>query len=219
MSVEPFVADVLYSLRVRLGTLQHELLLASALYLDGQDERDPTVRRQAAMHALRATIEFLESIDDFKQARLTLPFEGLFSALDEADKGSADPILEPRRPSHRPLDTEFETHLKAYAAVAMSLWMRCGDKERRAGEKVAKALAQAGFRLPGKRGRRPDATTVKNWRAKCIGHHGGSRIGRAYERLLAWIETVGMVNEETANRMLDGLVSFVRERNLLKSPS
>jgi hypothetical protein len=210
---------VLYSLRVRLGTLQHELLLATALYLDGQDERDPTVRRQAAMHALRAIIEFLESIDDFKRVPLTLPFEGLFSALGEADKGTADPLLEPRRPDHRPPDTESETHLKAYAAVAMSLRMRCGDKEQQAGEKVAKVLSDAGFRLPGERGRRPNATTIKNWRSKCTGHHGGSPIGKAYDRLLARLETAGMVNEQTANRMLDGLVSFVRERNLLKSHS
>ena len=107
---------------------------------------------------------------------------------------------------------------KAYAAVAMTLWMRCGDKEYQAGENVAKALTDAGFLLPGEKGRRPDATTIKNWRSKCTGHHGGSPIGKAYDRLLARLETAGMVNEETANRMLDGLVSFVRARIYLSPP-
>ena len=65
----------------------------------------------------------------------------------------------------------------------METLMEGGATKLNAADKVAKALAKAGYRLTGKK--LPRAKTVAAWRDKLAGHSGGSEGARYFTKMLA----------------------------------
>jgi hypothetical protein len=85
-----FLRNLLASLTIRLGTLEDQLRFSHLLYVDGTNESDVNLQRQAVMHALYTVIDFIESFDESNKDNLTKPLARLAQALFEADQGKHD---------------------------------------------------------------------------------------------------------------------------------
>jgi hypothetical protein len=88
----------------------------------------------------------------------------LLKALDNVSCGHRDPFFEPSI-SHRPRDNSETSNFKLFAFCAMVARSReSGESLRKSAAWVAKAIAKAGYRVPG--GKHPSADTVIGWRKK-----------------------------------------------------
>jgi len=208
---EHLVSNALTMIRIRLGTLTERLRFAKRLY-EAYEESE--AHREAAMLSLTAVIDFLNSVDDCHREQLGKPLLTLFVALDAVHKGKRSPILEPAKQSGRPSDTDFEAGYKAWAAAAMTLLMDNGLQQKEAARKVAREMSRSGYRLPG--GKEPTARAVRGWRDECIGHHGGTTMGKRYDAALKMAQEHGLTDVAAALRLSGG--AGLGERGLISGP-
>ena len=115
-----------------IETLGEDLSMA----LDFYDA--PETRRRGAICALWAVTDFITEFKDFEAARLHLPLLDLQLALSDAENGVSDPILEKAENTvGRDRASSQRQTLRAYASVAMDLFMRAGFDQKKATAEVA----------------------------------------------------------------------------------
>jgi hypothetical protein len=191
-----------------LEGLEHGLSEATEYMIGGIDTKDTALQRTATMMALRAAITFLSTDAHLKSEGLLRPFDMLFMALFDVNEGKHSPILEPDPPQHRPSDTTLGTSCKAWAALAMTMVMENRVPKSKAAKMVAERMARSGYKLGG--GKPPTPRAVASWRERCIRHHGGTAIGRAYDRMNEMAQAAGKRDVDAAMRLADAAGGGVR---------
>lgn len=214
--------DAYYLITLKLNTMMVELNLANDLFSSNKGQKDA---RFAVRVALNAIIDFLESVKDPKRGELPRPLLELVAALHEVDKGHAHPLFTPERAGHRPRARPRDGFLKGYAAAVMELLMRADAPKEVASARVAQAMTEAGFRMPGPKQVAPGANTVAAWRDQVTGYADESDMADAYRTILQrldrlhQLETNKSAAERIAENALVALKNFVRDWNLEKPPA
>lgn len=146
----------------------------------------PETQRLGAIHALGAVTDFITEFKDFEAARLHLPLLDLRMALLDAENGVSDPLLEKAKSTAgRPRASSQRQTLRAYASVAMDLFMRAGFDQNKAAAEVARSLRSYGFKREGRGDKEITGTTVKNWREKTQGQPPEDFDAARYRNVLA----------------------------------
>ena len=130
-------------------------------------------RRGAAVGALNACIDLIQSRDEWRQANLAAPLLELQVALTDLELGHVPPILEkPKSDGGRPAPFS-DAAFRGYAAGIMGGLMRHGGMSKsRAAAWVAERLGAAGWS-------RVATNTVAGWRKEAL-ENPRSLIGERY---------------------------------------
>jgi hypothetical protein len=133
-------------IEVAVGRLRAALAEALEIYQVASDGG-----RIAAIMALNAVDELIDTIDDSKASNLALPLAMLSSALADLGKGLVARMLEPRKLSGgRPVATHTREIVKGAAAACMSMLMIIGYTRTEAAKSVKAVLSRNGFALGGR---------------------------------------------------------------------
>jgi hypothetical protein len=119
---------------------------------------------------LSAFTDFIDGFDHVRAAGLSAPMLKLKMALLDKSRGSPAPLLEFARPRHRPPTTHARDAVVAWAALALELSMKAGQKKGEAASAVATLLNRHRSRWPVDLTRSVTATTVKKWRDAVTGN-------------------------------------------------
>lgn len=120
--------------------------------------------REAAIAALRAVMEFIDSVHALSDQNLGTSIWTLLAALEDLNHGRVVAMLAPTRkvPSRRP-DPSIRKVVKAYASCCVDVLRKADLSIPEACRVVAKELKGAGFALGGRQGT-PDWRIVEGWR-------------------------------------------------------
>lgn len=148
-------------------------------------------KRLKALGSLKAVIDFLDEIRWFKEEKLTAPLVEIVAALLATEQGHFPTLFQPTNFSSRAIGPIDYLLLKAYAAAAMELYIRSGQRWRDAAWHVARCLTNAGFRLPGRDRKVPTANTLKNWRTALRGRRFDALANNSFATTVALPERTG----------------------------
>ncbi|MBM3489983.1 MAG: hypothetical protein FJX68_05955 [Alphaproteobacteria bacterium] len=210
----------LHAVNLRLQTM--ELQLRQALCFFDKD-READGGRTGAGLALSAVVDFIRSFTESKEVepadpalrsqRLTHPLVVLVGALVDLDKGQVQKIVAPAPRTTRPTDSTPREIVKVFAAFSVEQLMEAGASRTQACGQVARTLATAGFRLPGRQGA-PKARTVQNWRERLRQSRDGWASDR-YWKLKATHKTgQAPPGPPLPDAVLSALADFVRRASV-----
>lgn len=141
--------------------------------------------RTGVMGAVRAVMDFIESLPHFRVQGLHLPFADLVLALGDVSRGAHHPLFAPSPVRGSPPQHSRIKELQLDSAVCVGLLMHGGARKKEACQRVARELCAAGYTVPGRADRAITWSTVAKWRDRII---TGSRLednetDRYYRRL------------------------------------
>lgn len=119
--------------------------------------------RRAAIAALEAVMEFLDSVPPLSDQNLATAIWALRAALEDLNHGRVVAMLAPTQVGSRKREASMRKVAKAYAIVGVDILRREGSSIPEACRFVAKELKHLGFAL-GARPDTPDWRTVEGWR-------------------------------------------------------
>jgi hypothetical protein len=120
---------------------------------------EPTIGVQAAVNA---TIELLLSLPSLSSPERLAPLRALLDAFSDTDKGVVPPLFAPSARNGRPVDPTSLHTMRAQAAAAMHLLMKCFHySKNKAARLVAHELTGLGISIGNKHNA---AKTVASWR-------------------------------------------------------
>lgn len=119
--------------------------------------------REAAITALRGTIDFINSVPNFESDNLALTLTQLMAALHDLDSGRVLPMVTPAQIDNRPREASFRKVIRAAAIFMVELLVDRGLPLDEACKFVAPILEQGGVSVGG-RIETPAWKTIKGWR-------------------------------------------------------
>jgi hypothetical protein len=151
------------ALAAAVARLRDALDHANQFYVDRRDpDSGPSSGRLAALLAVNAAFEFIESFNELRELHLTAPLTDLAAALADLDRGITSPMFK-RSPKSGYRDSFSRDMLKGASAAVMSILMAKGGLGRdEAAKRVADKLRREGVTLGGRR--QLNWGTVAAWR-------------------------------------------------------
>ena len=118
--------------------------------------------RLSVIMTLVALDDFLKAMFGVNDPLLFIPIRQLQYALYDLGRGKVVPLLSPKKIKNRPPDSAAKEGFRAFAAVAMDLFVDGGVERKQAARDVARALSRMGYTNgPGKM---ISAQRVEDWR-------------------------------------------------------
>jgi hypothetical protein len=173
--------------------------------------------RGAAIAALEAVMEFLESVPPLSAQNLATSLWALQAALKDLDHGRVVAMLAPSRKvrSRRP-DALIRKITKAYAVFGVDILRREGSSTVEACRLVAKELKGAGFAL-GSRHNSSNWQTVKSWRDRVTKLPTTDQMRETLEGLRTELPRLKFHSLEHAKKTVAGRLRSVLQEEIGKS--
>jgi hypothetical protein len=143
----------------------------------------------------------------------------LLYSLADLESGKLVPLLTPKRVKNRPRDSAAKGGFRAFAAVAMDLFMESGVPRKQAARDVATALSRMGYDDgPGKPIK---ARMVEDWRDRMMTERPAENLaaGRFHRMKIALRVKFPSDPKGAAKHVLNSLPSVARPRNPKNPPT
>ena len=182
----------------------------------------PDNGRFGAIAALSAVYNFVRVIDPSRPPRLGVPLRRLQLALEGARDGKSHPLLALAKVGERRKDNLEYDSLKAYAAVAMTLYMESDMPKEEAAKTVAAFLSKNDYRKAGGREDKRSITqhTVVGWRDRAKSKRPSEAwLAHRYQNLLAALSDSDAPPQFKADCLLQKLLEMIPAKNPETPPS
>jgi hypothetical protein len=171
--------------------------------------------RLAAITALAAVLDFLETIPGARKQGLKQPLQRLLIALTDFEEGKTSVffVRGPWQGKGRAPESREYIFMKANAAAAMQFLMRSGKKRQEAATLVARWLDARGHC---RRGRAPSITwrTVAGWRDEAKAGSGQHDLITDLYRHAIGVELGDMPYDKAARTLTDKIPKIREKRGL-----
>lgn len=142
------------------------LFLALKLSADAFNPDADDAGRLCVMMSLTAIDEFLIAMFGTREPSVLNPLHQLQYALYDLRRGKVMPLLKPKKVSRRPRDSAAVEGFRAFAAVAMDLYVQAKVPRKQAARDVAHELSRMGYKNGS--GKLITGSRVEDWRDRMM---------------------------------------------------